>query len=78
MKNTNTMTVREAAQSLGWTRKYVYDLLYDGRIEGAQKVGRTWNIPRKAIQERLSRREKQTHVHTVRSVRPRVASGGEQ
>jgi excisionase family DNA binding protein len=52
---TKTVSVREAARRLGWTLKYVYDLLYSGRLLGT-KVGRKWSIPASAVEELLSRR----------------------
>jgi excisionase family DNA binding protein len=36
-------SVREAAGLIGCTLKYVYDLLYMGRLQ-AEKQGRTWHI----------------------------------
>jgi excisionase family DNA binding protein len=52
----NTMTVREAAQRMGCTLKYVYDLLYAGKLP-SHKVGRQWRIPASAIETRLKNRE---------------------
>lgn len=57
MGKAQTVTVREAALRAGWTLKYIYDLLYSGRLPGAQKVGRTWRIPVQAIEARLQARE---------------------
>jgi excisionase family DNA binding protein len=48
------LTVREAARQLGCTLKYVYDLLYSGRLSG-EKVGRQWRIPPKALRARAKR-----------------------
>jgi excisionase family DNA binding protein len=36
-------SVKEAANLLGCTLKYIYDLLYMGRLQ-ADKQGRTWRI----------------------------------
>jgi excisionase family DNA binding protein len=47
---------REAARKLGYTLKYVYDLLYADRIVGARKVGRRWLIPETSIKARLDKR----------------------
>lgn len=52
----NTITVREAAQKLGCTLKYVYDLLYSGKLP-SHKVGRQWRISASAIETRLKNRE---------------------
>jgi excisionase family DNA binding protein len=44
MKTTQTIGVKETARRFGCTLKYVYDLLYAGRLPG-RKVGKTWSIP---------------------------------
>ena len=54
MKN-KTFTVPEAARALGWTLKYVYDLVYAGRI-AANKVAGRWHIPKAEIEIRLRKR----------------------
>jgi len=51
----NALSVREAAVALHSTTKWVYDLLYAGRLPGAVKSGRIWRIPREAIRERTAR-----------------------
>jgi len=51
-----TIGVREAARRLNVTIKYVYDLLYCGKLP-AEKVARQWRIPAKAIAARLKQRE---------------------
>jgi excisionase family DNA binding protein len=50
-----TIGVREAAQRLGFTMKYLYDLIYTGRLE-AKKVGRSWRIPAQTVEARLKQR----------------------
>jgi excisionase family DNA binding protein len=50
-----TFSVREAARRLGCTLKYVYDLLYSGRIAG-EKVGRQWRIPAEALRAKMQQR----------------------
>lgn len=57
MKPTAFIGVREAAQKLGCTTKYVYDLLYGGQLRGF-KVGKTWSIPLALIDARLKARER--------------------
>jgi excisionase family DNA binding protein len=52
------MSVRDAAKMLGCTRKYLFDLLYEGRLPGAQKIGRQWQIPIHSVEARLKAREK--------------------
>ncbi len=56
MAATKTIGVRAAAQRLGCTLKYVYDLLYSGRLPG-RKVGKQWHIPAHAVEARLKARE---------------------
>jgi excisionase family DNA binding protein len=57
--NGGTFTVRQAAARLGYTRKYIFDLLYEGRFPGAAKIGRNWVIPAEAVQARLAARKDQ-------------------
>ena len=54
-KNENFLSVREAAVKLGVTLRWVYDMLYSGRLKAEQHVGR-WRIPRSEIEARLKRR----------------------
>ena len=42
---TKYLTVQELADELQVTRQRIYDLLREGRIEGARKHGRDWLIP---------------------------------
>jgi excisionase family DNA binding protein len=46
------VSVPEAAKRLGFTLKYVYDLLYSGRLKAEKKMGR-WRIPIEEIEARL-------------------------
>jgi excisionase family DNA binding protein len=50
------LTVRQTAIQLGCTLKNVYDLLYAGRLQGAEKVGRIWRIPAEAVEARIKNR----------------------
>lgn len=52
-----TLSVRDAITKLGCTRTYIYDLLCEGRLQGAYKEGRVWRIPVAAIEQRLKERE---------------------
>jgi len=54
-RSNKTVTVRETAQKLGFTMKYVYDLVYSGKLP-AEKVARQWRIPLSAIETRLAQR----------------------
>ena len=57
MSDAKMLSVRKAALRLGHTQKYIRDLLYEGKIAGAKKVGRVWLIPVEAIEARLKARE---------------------
>jgi excisionase family DNA binding protein len=52
------VSVPEAARRLGFTLKYVYDLLYSGRLKADKKLGR-WRIPVEEIEARLKKRSEQ-------------------
>lgn len=57
MTASNTLSVKEAAQEMGCTITYIFQLLWAGRLEGATKQGKRWCIPVSAIEERLARRQ---------------------
>ena len=50
-----TLGIAEAARRLNVTLKYVYDLVYSGRLP-AEKVNRTWRISASAVETRLKQR----------------------
>jgi excisionase family DNA binding protein len=50
-RRNETVGTREAARLLGVTIKYVYDLLWAGRLP-AWKTGKTWQISAKAVLRR--------------------------
>ena len=50
-----TIGIREAARTLGFTLKYVYDLVHSGRLP-AQKIDRQWRIALSAVEARLKAR----------------------
>jgi excisionase family DNA binding protein len=54
-RDTKTIGVREAARLLKFTIKYVYDLLYTGKLPGS-KQARQWRIPLSAVEARLRQR----------------------
>jgi excisionase family DNA binding protein len=54
-RDTRTIGIREAARKLNFTLKYVYDLVYLGKLP-ATKTGRQWRIPLSAVEARLKRR----------------------
>lgn len=56
MERKTGFTVRQAALRLGYSLKFVYDLLYAGRFRGARKIRRTWRIPARAVEARLRAR----------------------
>jgi excisionase family DNA binding protein len=47
--------VPATARKLGWTLRYVYDLIYAGRLK-AEKVSGRWQIPVTEVEARLKRR----------------------
>lgn len=51
----DAISVRETAKRLSCTLKYVYDLVYLGKLP-AKKVARQWRIPLSAVEERLKQR----------------------
>ena len=40
-----TMQIREASEKWNISERRIRQLIQDGRIEGAEKIGTTWNIP---------------------------------
>jgi excisionase family DNA binding protein len=52
------LSVPSAARKLGCTLRYVYDLLYAGRLK-AEKVDGRWKIPVAEVEARLRRRDAQ-------------------
>jgi|HubBroStandDraft_4_1064222.scaffolds.fasta_scaffold828572_1 excisionase family DNA binding protein len=48
-------TVPEAARAMRYTTKYIYDLIYSGRIEATKMAGR-WRIPISEVEARLKKR----------------------
>ena len=56
MNKLKTLKVRTTAQRLGHTLNYIYGLIYSGRLP-AEKVGREWRIPTRAVENRLKERE---------------------
>jgi excisionase family DNA binding protein len=56
-------TIPEAARAMRCTLKYIYDLVYSGKI-GATKVAGRWRIPAVAVEERIRKREgRVAHAH---------------
>jgi excisionase family DNA binding protein len=54
-RDKKSIGIREAARKLNFTLKYVYDLVYLGRLP-ATKTGRQWRIPLSAVEARLKQR----------------------
>lgn len=48
-------TVPEAARAMGFTLKYLYDLVHSGRLT-AKKVAGRWQISKAEIEARLRKR----------------------
>ena len=57
VKQAKDHSVREVAAQHGWTLKYVRDLLYEGKLQGAYKKDRVWRIPANAVEEWKQARE---------------------
>jgi excisionase family DNA binding protein len=57
-KQKEILSVPAAARKLGFTLKYVYDLVYSGRLK-AQKVAGRWQIPVAEVEARLRKRVEQ-------------------
>ena len=53
MERTETLFLRpiEAAHALGISRTRVYELLATGKLPAIRLDGRTWRVPRKAIEQ---------------------------
>lgn len=50
-----TLGIAETARRLNVTLKYIYDLVYSGKLP-AEKAGRTWRIPASVVEARLKER----------------------
>jgi excisionase family DNA binding protein len=57
-KHHEALSVPAAARQLGFTLKYVYDLVYSGRL-AAKKVAGRWQIPVAEVEARLRKRGEQ-------------------
>jgi len=55
MRTIETRSIREAARQLGVSIRFVYDLVWSGKLP-AQKVDKVWRIPASAIDARLKQR----------------------
>lgn len=55
MKGPQFLGVRDTAKALGVSIKFVYDLIWAGKLE-ADKVGKVWRVPTLAIETRLKQR----------------------
>lgn len=53
-----TYTVPESARAMRCTLKYIYDLVYSGRMEATKVAGR-WRIPVSEVNARLAKRDPQ-------------------
>jgi excisionase family DNA binding protein len=52
-----SLSVRQAAGQLGYTQKYIRDLLYERKLAGAYKKKCVWRIPASAVEKWLNLRE---------------------
>ncbi len=60
------ISVKEAAQKWGITSRMVNYHCAAGRIEGAQKIGNMWVVPKAAAKPADGRRKQAGKSHTVR------------
>ena len=51
------LTPTETARQIGCTLDWIYRELRAGRFRGAVKIGKHWQIPASAVQQRLKSRE---------------------
>lgn len=56
--SSQTCSVSEAARAMGFTLKYVYDLVYSGRMPASKLAGR-WRIRKTEIEAHLRKRGQQ-------------------
>jgi excisionase family DNA binding protein len=57
-RNETSLSVPATARKLGCTLRYVYDLVYAGRLK-AKKVAGRWKIPVAEVETRLKKRVEQ-------------------
>lgn len=57
------LTVLQAAQKLGITRRNVYELIANGRLPGTVLVGMQRLIPRDAVEQRIQARRGASRGH---------------
>lgn len=50
------LTMDEACESLAIGKSTIYQMLNNGEIEGAFRIGKSWKIPRKAITDYINKR----------------------
>lgn len=62
----NYISVKEAAEKWGITSRMVNYHCAAGRIEGAQKIGNMWVVPKDAAKPTDGRRKQAEKSHTVR------------
>lgn len=52
-----TLTVRGAALKLGCSIRFIYELLWSGKLDG-RKIGKQWRVSATAVQARLRAKER--------------------
>lgn len=50
------LTMDEACEALAVGKSTIYQMLGNGEIEGAFRIGKVWKIPRKAITDYIYKR----------------------
>ena len=56
MELNKTLSVKETAQRMGCSLKWIFDLLHAAKLKGAEKVHGKWRIPYEVVEERLRER----------------------
>ena len=59
--NTKTVSVSGAARRAEVTKKYIYDVLAEGRLEGS-KINGVWKISAKAVEALRDRRVREGKI----------------
>jgi excisionase family DNA binding protein len=53
MRTEGKISPRKASRMLGVSLHFVYQLLWEGKLVGSQKIGKRWHIPVAAVEARL-------------------------
>ena len=59
-ESTEILTIDEACELLTVGKSTIYQMLGNGAIEGAFRIGKVWKIPRKAILDYINKRMRES------------------